>query len=92
VSVDIVDSLYPFSQVRDANVLVFPNLEAANTCYKLMHQLGNAEAIGPVLLGMNRAIHVLQRNDEVRDVVNTATFAVVDAQERGCGSRSTGQR
>jgi malate dehydrogenase (oxaloacetate-decarboxylating)(NADP+) len=92
VSARIVDELYPFSKVRDANVLVFPNLEAANTAYKLMHQLGNAEAIGPVLLGMNHSIHVLQRNDEVRDIVNTATFAVVDAQERGCGSRSTGQR
>jgi malate dehydrogenase (oxaloacetate-decarboxylating)(NADP+) len=92
VSKEIVDELYPFSKARDANVLVFPNLEAANTAYKLMHQLGNAEAIGPVLLGMNHSIHVLQRNDEVRDIVNTATFAVVDAQERGCGSRSTGQR
>jgi malate dehydrogenase (oxaloacetate-decarboxylating)(NADP+) len=92
VSTQLVDELYPFSRVRDANVLVFPNLEAANIAYKLMHQLGKAETIGPVLLGMNHSIHVLQRNDEVRDIVNTATFAVVDAQERGCGSRSTGQR
>ncbi len=92
VSPKIVDELYPFSQVRDANVLVFPNLEAANTAYKLMRDLGNAEAIGPLLLGVNHSIHVLQRNDEVRDIVNTATFAVVDAQERGCGSRATGQR
>jgi malate dehydrogenase (oxaloacetate-decarboxylating)(NADP+) len=82
---EIIDELYPFSQVRDANVLVFPNLEAANVSYKLMQRLGNAEAIGPVLLGMSRSIHVLQRSDEVRDIVNTATLAVIDAQERGCG-------
>jgi malate dehydrogenase (oxaloacetate-decarboxylating)(NADP+) len=82
---DIVEELYPFSQVRDANVLVFPNLEAANVSYKLMQRLGNAEAIGPVLLGMNHSIHVLQRSDDVRNIVNTATLAVIDAQERGCG-------
>jgi malate dehydrogenase (oxaloacetate-decarboxylating)(NADP+) len=82
---DIVDELYPFSQVRDANVLVFPNLEAANVSYKLMQRLGNAEAIGPVLLGMKRSVHVLQRSDDVRNIVNTATLAVIDAQERGCG-------
>ncbi len=79
---EIVDELYPFSRVRDANVLVFPNLEAANVSYKLMQRLGNAEAIGPVLLGMNRSIHVLQRTDDVRNIVNTATFAVIDAQGR----------
>jgi malate dehydrogenase (oxaloacetate-decarboxylating)(NADP+) len=86
---EIVDELYPFSQVRDANVLVFPNLEAANTAYKLIQRLGQAEAIGPVLLGMDRSIHVLQRSDEVRNIVNTATLAVIDAQERGCGPGRT---
>jgi malate dehydrogenase (oxaloacetate-decarboxylating)(NADP+) len=86
---EFVDELYPFSQVRDANVLVFPNLEAANTAYKLMQRLGRAEAIGPVLLGMDRSIHVLQRSDEVRNIVNTATLAVIDAQERGCGPKRT---
>jgi malate dehydrogenase (oxaloacetate-decarboxylating)(NADP+) len=78
----IVDELYPFSQVRDANVLVFPNLEAANIAYKLMQRLGGAEAIGPVLLGMNKPVHVLQRGDEVRSIVNIAAMAVIDAQER----------
>ncbi|MBN1995745.1 MAG: NADP-dependent malic enzyme [Anaerolineae bacterium] len=89
---EIVDELYPFSQVKDANVLVFPSLEAANTSYKLMQRLGNAEAIGPILLGMKHSIHVLQRGDEVRSIVNTATLAVVDAQERGCGPGRTAQR
>jgi malate dehydrogenase (oxaloacetate-decarboxylating)(NADP+) len=78
----IIDELYPFSQVRDANVLVFPNLEAANVAYKLMQRLGGAEAIGPVLLGMNKPVHVLQRGDEVRSIVNITALAVIDAQQR----------
>jgi len=79
---ELVDELYPFSRVRDANVLVFPNLEAANVAYKLLQRLGNAEAIGPVLMGMGKPVHVLQRGDEVRDIVNIAALAVVDAQEQ----------
>ena len=78
----IIDDLYPFSRVRDANVLIFPNLEAANVAYKLLQRLGGAEAIGPVLLGMDKPVHVLQRPDEVRNIVNIAALAVVDAQER----------
>jgi malate dehydrogenase (oxaloacetate-decarboxylating)(NADP+) len=76
----IIDELYPFSRVRDANVLIFPDLEAANVAYKLLQRLGGAEAIGPVLLGMGKPIHVLQRGDEVRNIVNIAALAVVDAQ------------
>ncbi|RME73168.1 MAG: NADP-dependent malic enzyme [Chloroflexi bacterium] len=79
---EIIDELYPFSKVRDANVLIFPDLEAANIGYKLMQRLGGAEAIGPVLLGMNKPVHVLQRGDEVRSIVNIAAMAVIDAQER----------
>jgi malate dehydrogenase (oxaloacetate-decarboxylating)(NADP+) len=79
---EIIDELYPFSQVRDANVLIFPNLEAANVAYKLLQRLGGAETIGPVLLGMGKPVHVLQRGDEVRNIVNMAALAVVDAQER----------
>jgi len=79
---EIIDQLYPFSRVRDANVLIFPDLEAANVAYKLLQRLGGAEAIGPVLLGMGKPVHVLQRGDEVRDIVNIAALAVVDAQER----------
>jgi malate dehydrogenase (oxaloacetate-decarboxylating)(NADP+) len=80
---ELIEELYPFSRVRDANVLIFPNLEAANVAYKLLQRLGGAEAIGPVLLGMGKPIHVLQRGDEVRSIVNMASMAVVDAQERG---------
>jgi malate dehydrogenase (oxaloacetate-decarboxylating)(NADP+) len=79
---EIIDDLYPFSQVRDANVLIFPDLEAANVAYKLLQRLGGAETIGPVLLGMGKPIHVLQRGDEVRSIVTMAAMAVVDAQER----------
>ncbi|HIC89299.1 MAG TPA: phosphotransacetylase, partial [Anaerolineae bacterium] len=73
---------YPFSRVSDANVLIFPDLAAANVAYKLVARLGGAEAIGPVLMGMGKPIHVLQTGAEVRDIVNVATLAVVDAQYR----------
>lgn len=79
---DIVDNSYPFSEVKDANVLVFPSLEAANIAYKLVARLGNAEAIGPILLGVGAPIHVLQMGDEVRDIVNIAAVAVLDATNR----------
>ncbi|MCH7662906.1 MAG: phosphotransacetylase [Chloroflexi bacterium] len=79
---EIIDERYPFSQVRDANVLVFPSLESANIAYKLLDRLGNAQAIGPILLGMGAPIHVLQTGDEVRDIVNIAAVAVMDAGNR----------
>jgi malate dehydrogenase (oxaloacetate-decarboxylating)(NADP+) len=71
---------YPFSQVADANVLVFPDLAAANTAYKLLNRLGGADAIGPILVGMGKPLHVLQTGADVRDIVNVTTLAVVDAQ------------
>jgi len=79
---EIVDERYPFSQVKDANVLVFPSLESANIAYKLVARLGKAEAIGPILLGMGAPIHVLQTGAEVRDIVNIAAVAVMDAMNR----------
>jgi malate dehydrogenase (oxaloacetate-decarboxylating)(NADP+) len=79
---EIIDERYPFSQVKDANVLVFPSLESANIAYKLLARLGNAQAIGPILLGMGAPMHVLQTGDEVRDIVNIAAVAVMDAMNR----------
>jgi malate dehydrogenase (oxaloacetate-decarboxylating)(NADP+) len=79
---EIIDQRYPFSQVKDANVLVFPSLESANIAYKLLARLGNAQAIGPILIGMGAPIHVLQTGDDVRDIVNMAAVAVMDAMSR----------
>jgi len=79
---DILTDTYDFSELDDpANVLVFPNLEAGNIGYKLLQRLGGAEAIGPMLVGMDKPVHVLQRGDEVKDIVNLAGVAVVDAQQ-----------
>jgi malate dehydrogenase (oxaloacetate-decarboxylating)(NADP+) len=79
---DIVENRYPFSQVKDANVLVFPSLESANVAYKLLARLGGATAIGPILLGVGAPVHVLQTGDEVADIVNIAAVAVMDAMSR----------
>jgi len=82
VVADIIEQRYSFSQVKDANVLVFPSLESANIAYKLLHRLGNAQTIGPILLGLGAPVHVLQTGDEVRDIVNIAAVAVMDAGKR----------
>jgi malate dehydrogenase (oxaloacetate-decarboxylating)(NADP+) len=81
---EMLTDTYEFSELDEpANVLVFPNLEAGNIAYKLLQRLGGAEAIGPMLVGMDKPVHVLQRGDEVKDIVNLAGVAVVDAQENG---------
>ncbi|HEV2687817.1 MAG TPA: NADP-dependent malic enzyme [Bryobacteraceae bacterium] len=82
VTPEIVQHDYPFSSLKGgANVLVFPNLEAGNVAYKLLARLGGAEAIGPILTGLSKPVHVLQRGAEVNEIVNVAAVAVVDAQE-----------
>ncbi len=79
---EILEGTYGFSALdRPANVLIFPNLEAGNIGYKLLQRLGGAEAIGPMLVGMDKPVHVIQRGDEVKDIVNLAGVAVVDAQD-----------
>ncbi|WP_137288279.1 NADP-dependent malic enzyme [Natronorubrum halophilum] len=78
---EMLEGSYEFTELDEpANVLVLPNLEAGNICYKLLQRLGGAEAIGPMLVGMDRPVHVLQRDDEVTDIVNLAAVATVDAQ------------
>ncbi len=79
---EILTGTYDFSDLKGkANVLIFPNLESGNIAYKLMHRLGGAEAIGPILMGVSKSIHVLQRNCEVNDIVNMTAIAVLDAQK-----------
>lgn len=81
---------YPFSQVKgDANVLIFPSLEAGNIAYKLMMRMGGAEALGPILMGMAKPVHVLARGCGVEEIVNMASIAVVHAQAGVLGIRQT---
>ena len=81
---DLLKDNFPFSKLKDspANTLVFPNLDSGNIAYKLLQELGGAEAIGPILLGMNKPVHVLQLDSSVREIVNMVTIAVVDAQTK----------
>lgn len=75
---------YPFSSLigQKANTLIFPDLSSGNIAYKLLSELGNAEAIGPVLLGMNKPVHILQLGSSIREIVNMVAIAVVDAQSQ----------
>lgn len=80
---ELIAEHYPFSALQgSANVLIFPDLQSANIAYKLLQRLGEAEAIGPILVGMKKPVHVLQHGFEVKDIVNMAAIATVDAQRR----------
>jgi malate dehydrogenase (oxaloacetate-decarboxylating)(NADP+) len=79
----LIDSRRPGGPLdQPANVLVFPSLTAANAAYKLLANLGDAEVIGPILSGLARSVHVLQRDAAVGDVVNMTAIAVADAQRK----------
>ena len=84
VSPELLNEHYPFSTLKEAaNVLIFPDLQSGNIAYKLVERLGGAEAIGPILVGMNKPIHSLQiGSSEVKDVANMTAIAVVDAQAK----------
>ena len=82
VVAQIIEDRYPFSAVKDANVLVFPSLESANIAYKLLARLGKAKAIGPILLGMGAPVHVLQTGDDVNAIVQIASVAIMDVMGR----------
>lgn len=73
---------YPFSELvdKDVNTLIFPNLASGNIAYNLLKELGAADAIGPILLGLKKPVHILQLGSSVRNIVNMAMIAVVDAQ------------
>ena len=86
-SEDVLAGRYPFSALKEAaNVLIFPNLSAGNIAYKLLTHLGGATAIGPILVGMQHPVHVLEQGAGVEEIVNMAAVAVMDAQQR---TRST---
>jgi malate dehydrogenase (oxaloacetate-decarboxylating)(NADP+) len=82
LNTEIQQETYPFSALSEegANTLIFPNLASGNIAYKLLMEIGGAEAIGPILLGMKKPVHILQLGSSIREIVNMAAIAVVDAQ------------
>jgi malate dehydrogenase (oxaloacetate-decarboxylating)(NADP+) len=79
---EILKENYPFSELvdKDVNTLIFPNLSSGNIAYNLLKEVGQSDAIGPILLGLKKPVHVLQLGSSVRNIVNMAIIAVVDAQ------------
>jgi malate dehydrogenase (oxaloacetate-decarboxylating)(NADP+) len=79
---EILKDNYGFSDLvdEDVNVLIFPNLTSGNVAYNLLREIGGADAIGPILLGLKKPVHVLQLGSSVRSIINMALVAVVDAQ------------
>ena len=82
LNTEIQQSNYPFSALAKdgANTLIFPDLDSGNIAYKLVMEIGGAEGIGPILMGMNKPVHILQLGSSVREIVNMVAIAVVDAQ------------
>ena len=85
---ELMKENYPFSELvdKDVNTLIFPNLSSGNIAYNLLKELGAADAIGPILLGLKKPVHVLQLGSTVRNIANMAVIAVVDAQIKGQGA------
>ena len=79
---ELMKENYPFSELvdKDVNTLIFPNLASGNIAYNLMKELETADAVGPILLGLNKPVHILQLGSSVRSILNMALIAVVDAQ------------
>jgi malate dehydrogenase (oxaloacetate-decarboxylating)(NADP+) len=83
VTPEISKESFPFNLVPgDANVLIFPDLQSGNIAYKLLVRMESAEAIGPILVGMNKPVHVLQQNSDINDIVNMAAICAMDIQVR----------
>ncbi len=84
INKDLLNEQFPFSTLadKDVNTFIFPNLAAGNIAYKLLQELGGAEAIGPVLMGLKKPVHILQLGSSVREIVNMITIAVIDAQNK----------
>jgi malate dehydrogenase (oxaloacetate-decarboxylating)(NADP+) len=81
---DILKEQFPFSKLQDAaNVLIFPDLNSGNIAYKMMKQIGGADCIGPILMGLSKPVHVLLRTHDVAEIVNMAAIAAVEAETNG---------
>ena len=88
---DILKENYPFSELisGDVNTLIFPNLAAGNIAYNLLQEVGGADSIGPILLGLNKPVHVLQLGSSIRSIFNMVVIAVVDAQGKSKNREQT---
>ena len=81
---EMLKAKFPFSKLagKKVNTLIFPNLESANITYKLLKELYKVDSIGPIMLGMEKAVHIFQLGASVEEMVNMVAVAVVDAQEK----------
>ena len=81
---ELMKENYPFSELvdKDVNTLIFPNLASGNIAYNLLKELETADAVGPILLGLKKPVHILQLGSSVRSIINMASVAVVDAQSK----------
>jgi malate dehydrogenase (oxaloacetate-decarboxylating)(NADP+) len=88
---EILKDNYPFSELinGDVNTLIFPNLAAGNIAYNLLQEVGGADSIGPILLGLNKPVHVLQLGSSIRSIYNMVVIAVVDAQSKAKNKEAT---
>jgi malate dehydrogenase (oxaloacetate-decarboxylating)(NADP+) len=89
INKEIIEANYPFSDLckNPANTLIFPDLASGNIAYKLLMEIGSSEAIGPILMGMKKPVHVLQVGSSIREIFNMVAIAVVDAQTTNTKSR-----
>ena len=85
---ELLTENYPFSELadQDVNTLIFPNLASGNVAYNLLKEVGGADAIGPILLGLKKPVHILQLGSSVRSIVNMTMVAVIDAQQKSKAS------
>jgi malate dehydrogenase (oxaloacetate-decarboxylating)(NADP+) len=92
ISPEILQDRYPFSRLRNfgANVLICPNLSAANIAYKMLGRIGGVELVGPILMGMNKPFHVLQLQSGVPEIFNMAVIAVLDVQRQSLQDEAMG--
>jgi malate dehydrogenase (oxaloacetate-decarboxylating)(NADP+) len=90
INAELLKDNFPFSRLvgAPANTLIFPNLESGNIAYKLLQELGEAEAVGPILLGLKKPVHIVQLGSSVREIVNMVTIAVLDVQGKEAESSS----